>query len=92
MMVLAIEGGDAGIRGHLTRWLLELRPGVMVGNVNALVREELCKMLEQSGEVTAYVCVWTSDGEQGFRTRMFGDPRRSPIDIEGLTLIRVLPT
>ena len=39
MIVIALERVPVGLRGELSRWLLELRPGVFVGKVSALVRD-----------------------------------------------------
>lgn len=39
MVVLIVTACPAGLRGHLTRWLLEISPGVFVGVLNRRVRE-----------------------------------------------------
>ncbi|WP_423232601.1 type I-E CRISPR-associated endoribonuclease Cas2e, partial [Bacillus licheniformis] len=41
MTVLVLTACPAGLRGHLTRWLLEISPGVFVGHVPARVRDAL---------------------------------------------------
>ncbi len=41
MIVLILERVPASLRGELTRWLLETRPGVFVGRVSAMVRDKL---------------------------------------------------
>jgi CRISPR-associated protein Cas2 len=41
MVVLVLTACPAGLRGHLTRWLLEIAPGVFVGRVSARVRDDL---------------------------------------------------
>lgn len=48
--MLVLTACPPGLRGHLTRWLLEVSPGVFVGAVPARVRDrmwartvELCK-------------------------------------------------
>ena len=40
-MVMLLERVSPGLRGELTRWLLELKAGVFVGRVSAMVRERL---------------------------------------------------
>ena len=45
MVVMLLEKVPTSVRGELTRWLLELRPGVFVGNISALVRDKLWDML-----------------------------------------------
>ncbi|MCQ8210670.1 type I-E CRISPR-associated endoribonuclease Cas2e, partial [Cutibacterium acnes subsp. acnes] len=41
MTVLVLTACPAGLRGHLTRWLLEISPGVFVGHVPTRVRDAL---------------------------------------------------
>ena len=41
MVVIAMDNAPQNIRGELTKWFLELKPGVFVGNVNARIRELL---------------------------------------------------
>ncbi len=41
MIVLILEKVPTSLRGELTRWLLELKAGVFVGKVSAMVRDRL---------------------------------------------------
>ena len=41
MLVMVLENVPPSLRGELTRWLIEPRPGVFVGHVSALVRDRL---------------------------------------------------
>ena len=41
MLVMMLETVPVGLRGELTRWLIEPHPGVFVGHVSALVRDRL---------------------------------------------------
>ena len=43
MTVIVMECAPESVRGELTRWFLELKPGVFVGNVNVRIRELLWK-------------------------------------------------
>ncbi len=57
MMVLVLERVPPSLRGELTRWLLELRAGVFVGTVSALVRERLWQLAcERMGEGAGSWC------------------------------------
>ena len=40
-MIMIPERVPQSLRGELTRWLLELKAGVFVGRVSAMVRERL---------------------------------------------------
>lgn len=89
MIVLILERVPPGLRGELTRWLLEPRAGVFVGRVSALVRERLWqKACAQAGD-GGCVIIHPSDNEQGFKIRTWGRSARSIEDFEGLFLVRV---
>lgn len=47
MVVLVLERVPVSLRGELTRWLLEVRAGVFVGDVSAMVREKLWELVEE---------------------------------------------
>lgn len=88
MIVLVLERAPAGLRGELTRWLVELRAGVYVGEVSALVRDllwdEACKRLKSGSGVLIY----PTANEQGFTFRLWGMPSYWPEEFEGLLLSR----
>lgn len=87
MLVILVERAPAGLRGELTRWLLELRAGVFVGTVSAMVRERLWERICKGVKDGACTIIWTSDTEQGFRIDFWGDTKRHVYDWEGLQLI-----
>ena len=80
------------VRGELTRWFLELKPGVFVGNVNVRIRELLWKRICETDAATGSVMVFSASNEQGFEMKVFGDPKRKVIDFEGIQLITVTET
>lgn len=41
MVVIAMDNAPQTVRGELTKWFLELKLGVFVGNVNVRIRELL---------------------------------------------------
>ncbi|MCD6345555.1 MAG: type I-E CRISPR-associated endoribonuclease Cas2, partial [Anaerolineae bacterium] len=41
MVVMILEKVPVGVRGELTRWLLEIKTGVFVGHISARVRDKL---------------------------------------------------
>ena len=89
MGVMILEKVPTSLRGELTRWMLEPRTGVFVGSVNAMVRERLWnKVCGSVGEGGAML-IHTSDTEQGFAMKLYGDTRRSIVDFEGLSLIQI---
>jgi CRISPR-associated protein Cas2 len=89
MVMILLERAPSSLRGHLTRWLLELRAGVFVGTVSALVRDELwdlCRTRVRSG---AAMLIHTAQNEQGFAIKVAGQVSREVVDLDGLQLIRV---
>jgi len=87
-MVLVLERVPTSLRGELTRWLLEPRTGVFVGNVSAQVRDLLwLRVRERLGDGGAML-VHNADTEQGFAVRAIGDPSRELADYDGMTLVR----
>jgi len=89
MVVLIVENVTIGFRGELTKWLLETKPGVFVGNINAAVRDRLWDKVTKNWE-SAGLMIYSADTEQGFNIKMCGNPRRSVIDIEGVLLIKTV--
>ena len=85
---MILERVPQSLRGELTRWLLELKAGVFVGRVSAMVRERLwAKACEAMGEGGG-ILVQTADDEQGFDLRFWGNPGRSVRDFEGIQLVQ----
>lgn len=89
MTVIVMECAPESVRGELTRWFLELKPGVFVGNVNVRIRELLWKRICETDAATGSVMVFSAPNEQGFEMKVFGDPKRKVIDFEGIQLITV---
>ena len=88
MVVLIVEKVSPSLRGLLSRWLIEVKAGVFVGQVSALVRDLLWdKFLQKLGEGAA-LQIWTTNNEQGFDMRMVGERDRIIVDFEGLKLVK----
>lgn len=87
MVVLILTAVPVGLRGHVTRWLLEIAPGVYVGKVSARVREELWDRVREFCEDGSAFLVYPSDNEQGLQFRTWGHSW-TPVDHDGITLMR----
>ncbi|MDO5697166.1 MAG: type I-E CRISPR-associated endoribonuclease Cas2e [Dermatophilus congolensis] len=86
MVVIVLTACPAGLRGFLTRWLLEISAGVFVGKVNARIRDELwLRVLEMVKDGKA-VMVFSTNGEQGLDFRVHRH-EWTPIDVDGVTLM-----
>ncbi len=89
MMVLILKKASPRLRGEMTRWLLEPRPGVFVGHVSALVRDKLWQKCCQENPEGGVLQIWSTNNEQRFDMRTFGRTDRSIIEIEGIKLIHM---
>ena len=88
MLVLILESVPVSLRGELTRWLLELKTGVFVGQVSALVRDKLWEMACERSRGGAAILVHGAATEQGFTMRTWGLPGKEVVDFDGLFLLR----
>ena len=89
MIVIVVERVPAGLRGELTRWLLEPKTNVFVGDVTAMVRDRLWGRVCGGSRSGAAMLVHTADNEQGFSVRAWGETSRELVEHEGLTLVRI---
>ncbi|GAA2348961.1 type I-E CRISPR-associated endoribonuclease Cas2e [Streptomyces violaceusniger] len=87
MTVIVVTNCPPGLRGFLTRWLLEISAGVFIGNPSARVRDALWDEVRQYAGQGRSLLAHTTNNEQGFTFRTH-DHAWHPIDHEGLTLIR----
>jgi CRISPR-associated protein Cas2 len=88
VVVFVLENASPGLRGELSRWLFEVKAGVFVGKLSALVRDELWKMVESKIKNGSALLIYSTNSEQGFTARSLGDPSRQLIDIDGVLLVK----
>ena len=88
MVVFVLENATEKLRGSLTRWMIEAKPGVFVGALNTLVRDKLWNMIQEHAPKGALM-IHSCNNEQGFQMKMFGIPTRSVTDLDGLQLIKI---
>ncbi len=87
MMVMILEKVPTSLRGELTRWLIEPHTGVFVGHVSALVRDKLWEKCCSKGS-GGLIQIWSSNTEQRFDIRSYGETNREMVNLEGLWLVR----
>lgn len=86
MIVLILTACPPGLRGQLTRWLLEVSPGVFVGHVSARVRQHIWeRTCELAGSGRA-ILVHSARGEQRLAFLVHNHDW-VPTDLDGLTLM-----
>ncbi len=87
MTIVVLTACPDGLRGVLTRWLIEISAGVFVGKITKRVREELWKrIIEMIGRGRALM-VYSAATEQGYAIRTHGHHWAAE-DFEGITLMR----
>jgi len=86
MIVLVVTACPAGLRGDLTKWLMEIAPGTFVGNPTARIRDLLWQRTVELCKDGQALLVHNSDCEQGmeFRTHRH---QWTPTDFDGIKLM-----
>ena len=88
MVVMIMESVPVSLRGELSRWLIEPHPGVFLGHLTAMVRDRLWERACAACREGGIIQMWTTNNEQRFSVRVFGNTRREIVDIDGLQLVR----
>ena len=86
MTVIVLIATAEGLRGHLTRWMIEVAAGVFVGNPSARVRNRLWNLLADRVRDGQVIMAEPAQNEQGWALRTAGRERWLPIDLDGLIL------
>ncbi len=88
MVILILERVAPGLRGELTRWMIQPKTGVFVGRLSGLVRDKLWERVQKSVKTGAGIMVCNTNTPQGYAVRTCGRPDRDLVDFEGLTLVK----
>ncbi len=86
MIVVVLTAVPAGLRGVLTRWLLEIAPGVFVGHVSTRVREHLWERIVDGVGRGRAILVYSRRSEQGLGFLVHGH-EWEPVDLDGISLM-----
>ena len=89
MVILICEKVPVGLRGELSRWMIEPKTGVFVGKMSALVRDKLWQRVQQKLQGGAAILAYPSHTEQGFTIKSCGDTTRELVDYDGLMLVKI---
>tara|TARA_R110001583_G_scaffold130638_2_gene282333 strand:- start:3326 stop:3616 length:291 start_codon:yes stop_codon:yes gene_type:complete len=92
MLTVVTEAVPPRLRGRLAVWLLEVRAGVYVGDVSRRVREMIWLQITELAEDGNVVMAWATNIESGYDFQTYGENRRTPVDFDGLRLVRFAPT
>jgi CRISPR-associated protein Cas2 len=86
MTVIVVTACPVGLRGHLTRWLLEISPGVFVGKISVRVRDLLWIRVIEMVRTGRAIMVYAASNEQGLAFQVH-DHDWQPVDFEGINLM-----
>jgi CRISPR-associated protein Cas2 len=89
---MILEKVPTSLRGELTRWLIEPHPGVFVGHVSGLVRDKLWEKCAKKVGEGGLIQIWSTNTEQRFAVRIWGQTDRQMVNMEGLWLVRKVKT
>ena len=84
--MIVLIAAPEGLRGHLTRWMVEVNAGVFVGDPSHRVRNGLWEILSDRIRDGQVVMVEPAENEQGWSVRTAGTDRWYPVDYDGLIL------
>jgi CRISPR-associated protein Cas2 len=84
--VIVVAACPVGLRGHLTRWLLEISAGVFVGKVSARVRDLLWVRTIEMVKSGRAIMVYSANNEQGLAFKVHRH-EWIPVEVEGVTLM-----
>ena len=90
MTVFVLNAESESLRGELTRWFLEVKPNVFVGNVNVRIRDLLWKRICEGKAEQGSVMIYDAPNEQGFSMQLCGTPKRTVMDFDGIQLIKIM--
>jgi CRISPR-associated protein Cas2 len=88
--VMILEKVPRSLKGALTRWLIEIRSGIFLGNPTQRVREELWKKVIKRPPLGYALQLWSAPGPQGYEFRQYGEAKRQLTDFEGLGLVTLM--
>lgn len=88
MMVLILRNVRPGIRGRLTRWLVQPQSGVYLGHPSGRIRDRIWEMVCEEIDLKggSAVMITPAANEQGYAVLTRGTPPKVFVDYEGLTL------
>lgn len=89
MVVIILEKVPPSLRGDLSRWLVEPKPGIFIGHVSAMVRDKLWEKCCRNAKTGGVIQAWSTNNEQRFAIRTYGRTKRQVMDIDGVQLMAV---
>ena len=76
MVVIILSAAPAGLRGALTRWLLEVSAGVFVGHLSGRVRDQVWELIAENLGQGRALMIYPVRHD------------RTPLDVEGMLVMQ----
>jgi len=86
-MLFITQSVPKSLRGELTKWMLELKPGVFLGTLSTLVGEKLWIKIQEKQSKGGAIWVKATNNEQRFKMAISGNTHWKLSDFDGLQLI-----
>jgi len=86
---MTLEKVPKSLKGALSRWLIEPRTGVFVGNPSERVRDQLWERAVRKCKDGRVTQMWTALTPQGFAYREHNGGSRRIVEFEGMALVQI---
>ena len=91
MTIIVLTAVPQQLRGHVTRFLIEVYTGLYVGKCSRRVSDLLWERCKKEVGAGIAVIIRTTDNEQGFEIDSIGLRNRRVVDVDGLQLMECEP-
>jgi len=88
MVLMILENVAPSLKGELSKWMMEIKTGVFLGRMSALVRDQLWEKCDKKKGKGGIMMLHPWPSEQGFMIRCSGRLSRDVVDNDGLFLVR----
>ncbi len=86
MVVVTLSACPPKLKGDITKWLVEIAPGVYIGSVSKRVRERLWDRIRSMLSTGSAVMAYSVRNEQSYEIVSCGT-RWHPVDYDGTILV-----
>lgn len=88
MVVLVCEDVTKSQRGEITKWMIEVKSGVFIGNVSFKVREKLWNTIVYNWGIKSLL-LFSFNNEQGFDIKFNNYDGKKVINLDGIVLTNI---
>lgn len=81
-----LEKSTPSQKGEMSRLAVEVKSGVFLADINGRVRDKLWDRICFIWNINA-IMIYSTNTEQSYGIRVNGDPERSVVDFDGISLL-----